>query len=89
MSEMKPLADKNTKVAILNVSYIQQSRGKQEHNLVRKGRDTKVPCRMSGDQKTPNLKRKIHQVDIKDSTVIISQCIILTIKYKSLDHLCS
>lgn len=56
MSEMKPLADKNTKVAILNVSYIQQSRGKQEHNLVRKGRDTKVPCRMSGDQKTPNLK---------------------------------
>lgn len=88
MSEMKPLANKNTEVAILNVSYIQQSRGKQEHNLVRKGRDTKVPCRISGGQKTPNLKQNIHQVDIKDTTVIISQCIILTIKYMSLDHFC-
>ena len=32
------LANRNTEITILTVSYIQESRGKQEHNLARKGR---------------------------------------------------
>ena len=50
MSEMMGLANRNTEITILTVSYIQESRGKQEHNLARKGRYKEDPGRISGDQ---------------------------------------